>query len=106
MIVRSLIKTFALLFGVSFLLCGCWGKNFPGWDATDKAGFERMAAARLQNCVQYNDCIFVPQCHRESEAYCVDAGYAESCGRMEPEGSCGSKMMRGFSQSLSDGGHL
>jgi hypothetical protein len=65
-------------------LSGC-----PGWDATPKAGFERMAAAHLKSCVQNNSCQYVHQCFLESAAYCVDAGYSPTCGQMEPEGSCG-----------------
>lgn len=71
------------------LLSSCWGTSCPGWDATPKAGFERMAAARLKFCVQNNSCVFVSQCFRESEAYCVDAGYSKTCGQMEPESTCG-----------------
>ena len=71
------MKLLALL-----LLCACE-------PATPEAGFRRMAAARLQSCVANNPCQFVSQCFRESEAYCVDAGYPESCGRGEVEGSCG-----------------
>ncbi len=58
-------------------------------EATPKAGFERMAAARLQLCVQNNRCQFLHQCFEESWAYCLDAGYAKTCGQMEDEGTCG-----------------
>jgi hypothetical protein len=74
------------------LLTSCWGSSCPGWDATPKAGFERMAAARLQSCVQNNPCVFLRQCFAESNAYCLDAGYAITCGQMEPEGTCGAAL--------------
>lgn len=72
-------------------LASCWGAcpNCPGWEATPKAGFERMAAARHEMCVQNNPCYFVSQCHRDSEAFCLDAGYPKTCGNAEVEGSCG-----------------
>ncbi len=57
--------------------------------ATPKAGFERMAAARLQNCVQNNGCIHLQQCFEESRQFCLDAGYQKECGQMEHEGTCG-----------------
>ncbi len=66
------------------LLSGC-----EGFRATTKAGFERMAAARLKVCVQGNPCQFTHQCFSDSDAYCLDAGYDKACGQMEPEGSCG-----------------
>lgn len=71
------------------LLSGCDSCLPASFRATPKAGFERMAAYRHERCVQDNPCQYVSQCHRESEAYCVDAGYAPSCGRMENEGTCG-----------------
>lgn len=61
----------------------------PSWRATPKAGFERMAAARLQNCVQNNPCQFLKQCFEESRQHCLDAGYQKECGQMEHEGTCG-----------------
>ncbi len=67
----------------------CWGSSCPGWDATPKAGFERLAVAHHRACVEGNPCQFVSQCHRESEAFCVDAGYSPTCGNGEVEGSCG-----------------
>lgn len=54
-----------------------------------EVGFRRIAAARLQSCVANNACQFVSQCHRELEAFCVDAGYPKTCGNGEVEGSCG-----------------
>lgn len=75
------------------LFAGCWGDcpSNPGWPATAKAGFERMAADRLKECVQSHECFEEVQrrCFTDSEAYCVDAGYPKSCGQMEPEGTCG-----------------
>jgi hypothetical protein len=69
------------------LLTGC-----AGFKATTKAGFERMAAAHLQSCVQGNLCQYAPQCFRESEARCQEHGYDKTCGRMEAEGTCGTKV--------------
>jgi hypothetical protein len=60
--------------------------------ATQKAGFERMAAARHQQCVWDHDCSHVKQCHDESEAFCLDAGYSKTCGNAEIEGSCGAHL--------------
>ena len=66
--------------------------------ATPKAGFERMAAFKLQHCVQTNDCTFIKQCFQESRDRCVDAGYAPTCGQMEHEGTCGTKTRSGTVQ--------
>jgi hypothetical protein len=74
------------------LLSSCDSCLPESFRATPKAGFERMAAARLQSCVQNNPCQFLRQCFAESEAYCVDAGYSKTCGQMEEEGTCGSKL--------------
>lgn len=71
------------------LLSSCDSCLPKSWRATPKAGFERMAAARLTICVQTNPCTELSRCFAESEAYCLDAGYAKSCGNGEPEGSCG-----------------
>lgn len=71
------------------LLSGCDSCLPESWRATPKAGFERMAAYRLQNCVQNHPCFYLPQCFAESAAYCLDAGYRASCGNGEDEGSCG-----------------
>lgn len=79
---------------LALLLCGCWGKRLPGWDATDEAGFIRMAIERHRLCVENNSCIFVSACHRESEAYCVENGYPMTCGNGEREGSCGAGIKR------------
>lgn len=62
------------------------------WRATPKAGFERVAAAKLQACVQNNPCQELHRCFAESEAYCVDAGYSARCGQMEQESSCGANL--------------
>jgi len=51
--------------------------------------FVTGAIARHQSCVQDNPCYFTPQCHLDSEAYCLDAGYPATCGNAEVEGSCG-----------------
>ena len=59
------------------------------WSVPHNVAFERMAAARLKNCVQGSLCQYVSQCHRESEAHCRDAGYRGTCGNGESEGSCG-----------------
>lgn len=76
-----------LLLALAFSSCdSCLPESFR---ATPKAGFERMAAERLRVCVQNNSCVFLHQCFAESEAYCLDAGYAKTCGQMEPEGTCG-----------------
>lgn len=79
------------LFAVALLIVSSSCDScLPEWfRATPKAGFERMAAARHEACVQNNPCTFVSQCHAESEAYCVDAGYPKTCGNAELEGSCG-----------------
>ncbi len=71
------------------LLSSC---NCPGFAATPKAGFERMAAARLQNCIQGNLCQVAPWCFEQSRQFCLDAGYPKTCGQMEHEGTCGSKV--------------
>lgn len=71
------------------LLSSCDSCLPESFRATEKAGFERMAGERLKFCIQNNPCIFVPQCHRESAAYCLDAGYSATCGNSEPEASCG-----------------
>lgn len=87
----NIILGSALALAFFSVLSSCWGPcpNNPGWPATKKAGFERMAAARLQSCVQNNPCQFLSQCFEESRQYCLDAGYAKECGQMEHEGSCG-----------------
>jgi hypothetical protein len=59
------------------------------WQATPEAGFRRVAAHRLQTCVANNLCQYVEQCFAESRAFCLDAGYPETCGYGEVEGSCG-----------------
>jgi hypothetical protein len=66
------------------LLASC-----AGWQATPRAGFERMAAARLGICVADNHCSYINRCFAESEQYCLASGYSKRCGQMEPEGSCG-----------------
>lgn len=71
------------------LLAGC---DCPGFKATPKAGFERVAAGKLQHCIQNNVCQAAPWCFRQSELFCLDAGYPKTCGQMEPEGSCGSAL--------------
>lgn len=63
-----------------------------GCRATEKAGFERLAAARHQQCVWNNPCSYTDECHRESEAFCLDAGYSKTCGNGEIEGSCGDRL--------------
>lgn len=78
------------------LLSSCWGTSCPGWDATPKVSFERMAAARLQQCVQGKPCANIHQCFLDSNAYCLDAGYAKECGQAEVEGSCGTKAPGGI----------
>ncbi len=75
-------------------LAGCDSCLPIGFRATTKAGFERMAVERHRLCVVNNPCQFVSQCHRESEAHCLDAGYPPSCGDGEIEGSCGSGLKR------------
>lgn len=60
--------------------------------ATPKAGFERIAIARHRACVVTRPCPEVADCHRESEAFCIDAGYEKSCGNGEVEGSCGAEI--------------
>ncbi len=59
------------------------------WRVPAVRKFEVIATARHQACVQNNPCYFVSQCHRESEAFCLDAGYDKTCGNSELEGSCG-----------------
>lgn len=77
-----------LLLALAF--CSSCNSCFPpGCQSTDKAGFSRVAAARLTSCVQNNPCTFLKQCFAESESYCLSFGYPKSCGQMEPEGSCG-----------------
>ncbi|MEY4933561.1 MAG: hypothetical protein RLZZ403_1881, partial [Pseudomonadota bacterium] len=66
---------------LALLLSSCDSCLPESWRATPKAGFERMAAERLRVCVQNNPCQFLLQCHAESEAFCLDAGYARECGR-------------------------
>lgn len=78
-----------ILFALAIIICGCDSCLPPSCRATEKAGFERVAAARHQHCVWTNPCSYVEQCHRESEAFCVDAGYSKTCGNGEIEGSCG-----------------
>jgi hypothetical protein len=69
------------------LLVGC-----SEWPATPAASFRRSAGAKHRSCVENNHCTFVSQCHRESEALCLDAGYEKSCGDDlgDVEGLCGS----------------
>lgn len=88
---RFFLLTLALVLelGLAFSCDSCLPAS---WRATPKAGFERMAAYKLQHCVQGNPCQFLRQCFAESEAYCVDAGYSPRCGQMEPEGTCGTKV--------------
>jgi len=59
------------------------------WQVPAKRKFEVMATARHQQCVWNNSCIELARCHRESEQYCLDAGYSKTCGNEEREGSCG-----------------
>lgn len=81
--------------GGTFLLFAACDSCLPeGFRATPKAGFERVAVARHTSCVVNNPCTFVSQCHRDSEAFCLDAGYAKSCGDGEIEGSCGTGVKR------------
>lgn len=82
------MKTIAFL-AACLGLMSCDSCLPEGFRATPKAGFERMAVERHRLCVINNSCIHVSQCHRESEAYCLDAGYAKTCGNAEIEGSCG-----------------
>jgi len=94
------VHAFLLSFGAGFILFSSCDSCLPeGFRATQKAGFERMAAARLQSCVQNNPCTFLRQCFEESNAYCLDAGYAKECGQMEHEGSCGVAIKRGAGES-------
>ncbi len=72
---------------LAMLLCSC-----AGWAATPKAGFERVAAGRLEHCIQNNLCQYALECFEDSRGFCVDAGYSKTCGQMEAEGSCGSKL--------------
>lgn len=69
-------------------LAGC-ERCAPDWVVPKKVAFERVAAARLRLCVQGHICQMASWCFRQSEAYCLDAGYSKTCGQMEPEGSCG-----------------
>ncbi len=78
-----------LLLAAALCLSACDGCLPESWKVPPHVAFERMAAARLQSCVQNNPCQFLRQCFAESEAYCVDAGYSARCGFGEPEGSCG-----------------
>ncbi len=73
----------------ALLLAGCDSVLPQGCASTPRAGFERMAMSRHRYCVENNPCQFVSECHRESEAFCVDAGYAKACGDGDIEGSCG-----------------
>ena len=59
------------------------------WQVPAKRKFEVMAIARHQICVQNNPCVFLSSCHRQSEEFCLDAGYSKTCGNGEVEGSCG-----------------
>ena len=69
----------------------------PEWfRATPKAGFERVAKEKHRHCIATNECFedIVKQCHDESWARCLDAGYEKSCGDGDIEGSCGSEIKR------------
>lgn len=84
------VKTAALLLSLFvLLLSGCDSCLPQSFRATPKAGFERMAVEVHRICVQDNPCYFVSTRHRQSEARCLDAGYAKECGNGELEGSCG-----------------
>lgn len=76
----------------AMLLSNCDSCLPEGFRSTQKAGFERVAAARHQQCIWNNSCQFVEQCHRESEEFCLDAGYSKTCGNGEIEGSCGDRL--------------
>jgi len=83
----------ALLVVVGTLILSSCDSCLPeSFRATPAAGFRRMAAARHQQCVWEHDCSHVKQCHDESEAFCLDAGYPKTCGNAEIEGSCGDKL--------------
>ncbi len=74
------------------LLSGCDSCLPEDLRATKKAGFERMAAARLASCIGYNctcNAEVTLGCFAAARAYCLDAGYAKTCSQMEPEASCG-----------------
>lgn len=81
-----------VLFALAVIVCGCDSCLPVSCRATPKAAFEREAIARHTHCVVSNNCQFVSQCHRESEAFCLDAGYPKSCGDGEVEGSCGTEV--------------
>ncbi len=65
-----------------------------GFRSTEKAAMSRMIGADHRKCVENNECWFVSQCHRESEARCVAQGYEKSCGDLDIEGSCGTGIKR------------
>ncbi len=66
----------------------------PGWDVPPEVAFRRGAAARLENCVQYNcycNADIQAQCFADSREYCLANGYPKECGYGENEGSCGAR---------------
>lgn len=81
-----------VLFALAVIVCGCDSCLPPSCRATEVAGFRRVAAARHQQCVWDHPCSYVDECHRESEAFCLDAGYPKTCGNGELEGSCGDRL--------------
>lgn len=73
------------------LLSGCATKE---WAVYPGRGFERTAAYKLESCVKNNLCQYLEECFEESELYCTTNGYPKTCGRMEPEGTCGDLVRR------------
>lgn len=78
-----------ILYAVTLMLVGCDSCLPSSCAVPPKRKFEIMAIERHQMCVQDNPCAFVSECHRQSELYCLDAGYSKTCGNGEVEGSCG-----------------
>ncbi len=79
----------ALLLPLLALLSSCDSCLPEGFRATPKAGFVRVAGDIHKRCVEDHPCQFVSQCHRESEARCLNAGYEKGCADLDVEGSCG-----------------
>lgn len=82
------MRLFLFIAMVSLMSCdSCLPES---WRVPPKRKFEIMAIERHQMCVQDNPCgEMTTWCHRQSELYCLDAGYSKTCGNGEVEGSCG-----------------